>query len=307
MVHPDNILSKLASLVDVSASIDEAVANVVDVGGDFTSKHDFDDRESMLTWIRQKSIDLGFGVVIGRSDNGTARRNPIVTMLCEKSGKYNPPLKKFKKGDTGTRNYECPFKIRCYMLASKKWRSSVICALHNHDLCAKLQGHPMACRLNPVEKVSIKDMSLNFVQPKNILATLKRKEPVNISNIRQVYNQRYRNNKAIRGDRNEMQQLLKMLDDNKYISRYRNCDDEVTVRDIFWIHPDSIKLFNTFSTVLLIDSTYKTNKYRLPLFEMVGVTSTEKTFVVGFPWGGDYAPVSHWMRFPDMGHLIADI
>ncbi|XP_058766511.1 uncharacterized protein LOC131640124 [Vicia villosa] len=180
MVHPDNISSKLASLVDVSASIDEVVANVVDVGGDFISKHDFDGRESMLTWIRRKAVDLGFGVVIGRSDNGTARRNPFVTMLCERSGKYNPPLKKFKKDDT---------------------------------------GQPMASRLNPVEKASIKDMSLNFVQPKNILATLKRKEPDNISNIRQVYNQRYRNNKAIRGDGNEMQQLLKMLDDNKYLSR----------------------------------------------------------------------------------------
>ncbi|XP_058763594.1 protein FAR1-RELATED SEQUENCE 5-like [Vicia villosa] len=125
-------------------------------------------------------------------------------------------------------------------------------------------------------------MFLNFVQLKNILATLKRKEPDNISNIRQVYNQRHRNNKASRGYRNKMQQLLKMLDDNKYVSRYRNYDDEVTVRDIFWTHQDSIKFFNTFSTVLLLDSIYKTNKYRLPLFEMVGVTSTEKNFAVGF-------------------------
>ncbi|XP_058783949.1 uncharacterized protein LOC131658696 [Vicia villosa] len=142
MVHPYNISSKLASLVDVSASIDEVVANVVDVGGDFISKHDFDDRESMLTWIRRKAVNLRFGVVIGRSDNGTARRNPFVTMLCERSEKYNPPLKKFKKDDTGTRKCECPFKIRCYMLASKKWISSVIYGLHNHELCAKLQGHP---------------------------------------------------------------------------------------------------------------------------------------------------------------------
>ncbi|XP_058753695.1 protein FAR1-RELATED SEQUENCE 5-like [Vicia villosa] len=103
MVHTDNISSKLSSLVDVSASIDEVVAKVVDVRGDFISKHDLDDRESMLTWIRRKAIDLGFGVVIGRSNNDTARRNPFVTMLCERSGKYNPPLKKFRKDDTGNR------------------------------------------------------------------------------------------------------------------------------------------------------------------------------------------------------------
>ena len=37
-----------------------------------------------------------------------------------------------------------------------------------------------------------------------------------------------------------------------------------------------------FPTALILDSTYKTNKYRLPLLDMIGVTSTEKTYYVGF-------------------------
>lgn len=60
------------------------------------------------------------------------------------------------------------------------------------------------------------------------------------------------------------------------------CEDGEIVRDIFWGHLDSIKLFNTFINVLIIDSTYKTNVYKLPLLEIVGVTSTEKTYYVGF-------------------------
>jgi hypothetical protein len=31
-----------------------------------------------------------------------------------------------------------------------------------------------------------------------------------------------------------------------------------------------------------MDSTYKTNRYNMPLFEMVGVTSTDKTFNIAF-------------------------
>ena len=50
------------------------------------------------------------------------------------------------------------------------------------------------------------------------------------------------------------------------------------------MHPNGIKLFNTFSTVLVLDSTYKTNKYRLPLLEIVGVTSTELTFSIAFAY-----------------------
>src|SRR3954464_8259643 len=84
------------------------------------------------------------------------------------------------------------------------------------------------------------------------------------------------------GPRSEMQQLLKLLGDNKYVSSFRTCEDKVTVRDIFRNHPESIKLFNIFPTVLVMDSTYKTNKYRLPLLEIVDVTSTDKTFSVGF-------------------------
>ncbi|CAK8562949.1 unnamed protein product [Lathyrus sativus] len=79
-----------------------------------------------------------------------------------------------------------------------------------------------------------------------------------------------------------MEQLLKLLDDNNYVSMYQMCEDGVTVRDIFWTHPDSIKLFNMFPIVLIIGSMYKTNKYKLPLLEMVGVTSTKKTYYVGF-------------------------
>ncbi|CAK8537733.1 unnamed protein product [Lathyrus sativus] len=236
----------------------------------------------MLTWICRTATRLGFGMVIGRSDNGSKRRNTFVTLLCERSGKYQTLLQKVKRDDTGSKKCECPFKIRGYMLCIKKWKFSVTCGLHNHELCLKLQVHPSVCRLKPEEKTCISDMTLNLVQPKNILATLKRKEPNNILNIMQVYNIRYRTNKVIRGDRSEMQQLLKLLDDNSYVSRYRTCDDGVTSRDIFWTHLDLIKFFNTFSIMLILDSTYKNNKYKLPLFEMVDVTSIEKTYVVGF-------------------------
>lgn len=41
-------------------------------------------------------------------------------------------------------------------------------------------------------------------------------------------------------------------------------------------------MFNTFPSVLIIDLTYKTNKYRLSLLEMVGVTSTKMTYSIGF-------------------------
>lgn len=37
-----------------------------------------------------------------------------------------------------------------------------------------------------------------------------------------------------------------------------------------------------FLIILIIDLTYKTNKYIFPLLEIISVTSTEKTYFVGF-------------------------
>lgn len=75
---------------------------------------------------------------------------------------------------------------------------------------------------------------------------------------------------------------MKLLNDNHCVFRYKVCKDKVIVRDIFWTHPKTIKLFNTFPNILIIDSTYKTNKYMLLLLEIVSVTSTNKIFSVGF-------------------------
>ena len=54
------------------------------------------------------------------------------------------------------------------------------------------------------------------------------------------------------------------------------------MQDLFWTHPDSMKLLNAFNIVLMMVNTYKTNRYKLPLLEIVGVTSTRLTFSAAF-------------------------
>ena len=52
----------------------------------------------------------------------------------------------------------------------------------------------------------------------------------------------------------------------------------------FWSHPDALKLTKACNLVFLIDSTYKTNRYRLSLLDIVGVTSIEMTFLATFAY-----------------------
>ena len=80
-----------------------------------------------------------------------------------------------------------------------------------------------------------------------------------------------------------MQQLIMLLDRDQYIHWHRVKDDNV-VRDLFWSHPDTVKLTNYCNLVFLIDSTYKTNRYKLSLLDIVGVTPTRMTFSATFSY-----------------------
>ncbi|KAK2435534.1 hypothetical protein QL285_020585 [Trifolium repens] len=79
-----------------------------------------------------------------------------------------------------------------------------------------------------------------------------------------------------------MQQLFKCLSDRKYTYRTRLLSDNQTISDIFFSHLESIKLYNIFNVVVVMDSTYKTNEYRLPLLEFVGSTSTGRRSLLVF-------------------------
>jgi hypothetical protein len=57
---------------------------------------------------------------------------------------------------------------------------------------------------------------------------------------------------------------------------------KTTLEDIFFAHPESINFLDISPTVLAMDSTYKTNMYKMPLFEIVGVTSTNMEYSVDF-------------------------
>lgn len=105
--------------------------------------------------------------------------------------------------------------------------------------------------------------------PKNKLAYLKRKRLLNVSNIKQIYNVHARNNNAVRGPRSEIHQLLKLLEDDHYVSRDIVYEDKVIVRDIFWTHPVSINSFNIFSIMLVVDSTYKTNSIKFHSWKLL--------------------------------------
>ena len=82
----------------------------------------------------------------------------------------------------------------------------------------------------------------------------------------------------------KIQHLMKLIECDEYVYWFKQLDNEDVIRGILWAHPNPIKLLNSFPTMLISDTTYKTNKYCLPLLEIVGITSTNMTFSVAFAY-----------------------
>ncbi|KAL5185075.1 hypothetical protein HKD37_17G048650 [Glycine soja] len=219
----------------------------VDCSDAFNTSQVFATRDDILQWARTVAHENGFVAIIMRSDTytGSRGRTSFVLIGCERSGQYKCRKKEFVRRDTGTRKCGCPFKIRGKpMHGGEGWMVKLICGFHNHELAKTLVGHPYAGRLTNEEKNIIVDMTKLNVKPRNILLTLKEHNANNCTTIKQIYNARSAYRSSIRGDDTKMQHLMRLLE----------------------------------------HSIYKTNRYRLPLLDFVGVTPTRMTFSTGFAY-----------------------
>ncbi|XP_026451376.1 uncharacterized protein LOC113351646 [Papaver somniferum] len=137
-------------------------------------------------------------------------------------------------------------------------------------------------RLNPAEKDLCISFSVGGVKPALILSTLKRQNKKNVSTARTIYNAKSKFRTKVMEGRTKMQKLLQLLDEHHYVTSNRREDSLGRVLELFWSHPDGSRLAQCFPTILLLDCTYKTNRWGMSLFHAVGVTSTTQSFTIAY-------------------------
>ena len=93
----------------------------------------------------------------------------------------------------------------------------------------------------------------------------------------------YKKNKKVDMDGlSTMQYFLKLLNDHEYFHSERLEEGTNNLGDVFFAHPHSVKLLRLFPYVLELDATYSTNRYEMPMVEVIGFLPTGKNFHVAF-------------------------
>lgn len=251
----------------------------------------FSSDEGLVDWVRSTGKQHGFVNVITSSAKFVKNnRTPRMRFACERSGKYRPFVKKSAVGEevvvkkrvrsTGSKKCECPFELKGVKV-SDGWTVAIVNGTHNHPPAEYMEGHAYAGRLSEEQTETLVDLSVSLVKPKEILTQIKFRDPSNSTTIKGVYNARQKFRVVEKAGRTQMQYLIAKLEEHKYTYWHRMNEDGI-VTDLFWSPPKSGEMLRAFPRLLLMDSTYKTNRYHYPLLQIVGVTSTELTFSAAF-------------------------
>ncbi|KAI0996315.1 hypothetical protein K3495_g11865 [Podosphaera aphanis] len=245
--------------------------------------HDF-------SWREGFEITLGGGIVTNKNQNIYKRR-----LICAKGSRY--VLGKSRETCSTTRPY------RASKITGCKWAISIIASNiaepgqgkwftrlgntpeHNHGAvhASGLSNHRHRARGNEVQ-VYLKNAITSGIDPKRARSLAyqqfsKNPDGENMFILKDTYNEKYRL-------RNHGIMYKTPIDIAIFISREGfffdyECDDYTNaITSLFFAHRDMISILKENHQVLILDSTYRTNMYGLPLFTTVVVTRSGNTILV---------------------------
>jgi hypothetical protein len=125
--------------------------------------------------------------------------------------------------------------------------------------------------LNQDERQNLKDMRAAGGMPRNQMRQLLIRNPSRGLKIKDIYNVNSKEKQQFYNDRTTMQVLKDLAADQSYSTRFEFSGENKLTHATF-VPSSSFKLIQTNGNVLQFDCTYKTNRYKLPLLHVVGIT-----------------------------------
>jgi hypothetical protein len=152
-------------------------------------------------------------------------------------------------------------------------------------------AHPTHRRLGAEAIGHIADLSRANVTPRAIVSSLRLgvagvPEPLVPPIAKDVYNARVAIRLGTLAGRTPVQALMASLETSDDWTYYRELDPSGRVLALFLAHRSSIELLQGSPEILVLDCTYKTNRYRMPLLAITGVSALGSTFHVAIVFLG---------------------
>ena len=240
--------------------------------------------DDLISLIQAHALKEGYAVVKRRSNKDRTGETDKVWVRCTRGGKIRETSGQKRKHRTSRAN-ECPFS--CILKLDKRqkiWRMRIKETEHNHPSAKRVAHavHRVAATTSEVEAMII-TQSADRATPGDILHKLnKGHEEDPIWKTRDIYNVKWNVRHRMLGPLTPTQALLRWLhdDDEWYIRLLKDPNDRVTY--LFFTRTSYQEMLKENWEVVIMDNTYKTNRYKLPLLIIIGTNALGGLFYVAF-------------------------
>ncbi|KAJ0556837.1 putative transcription factor FAR family [Helianthus annuus] len=243
----------------------------------YLKKQVFNSLDELKKRIQEIANADGF-VIVTRRSMKIRGRTGRVWLECDRGGEHQSTATLRKAGSKKT---GCPF----YLLAVRNhpyetWEIKDGTIEHNHELCEDLWAHAFVRRFTPSVMKLIKQLTAQNMEPCKIFQTIRKQDPNRFHVQKDVQNIVAKIRAEQRQGLTPMQSLENVLINNDFIYETREEPGTEIVTEIFFLHRDSRVMWRAFPHVMLIDATYKTNIYNIAFIQIVGMTPTNKSFII---------------------------
>ena len=243
--------------------------------------------DGLIKQIQEHAAPQGYAVVQGRSKRNKKDEKRKVWLRCDRGGRPEKNTKSHGKRVTGSRLIDCPFKLTASLSpVYDGWIMKVENGTHNHG--PTLAGsHPSQRRLalTPAVINEIANQTLTGSKPAQIISNLRLNEDKNnpLFKNKDIYNIKQAIRERALGSLTPTQALLVALhSSDEWFVRIQKDSRSQRLRSMFFCQKSQQEMLKLNFEVLILDATYKTNRYRLPLLVITGVTALNTSFYAGF-------------------------
>lgn len=235
--------------------------------------------EEAYTALKEHSMANGYGFKLKRSTPPQTVMRTRFYYQCDRSGKYQS---KALVRDTSTRTTGCTFNMIIFQKGDG-WILQVKNRHHNHSPSINPSAHNIHRRRTPAQKECIEAMSRAGIAPKHILTAIRQQDPNTLVSATDIHNDK----KVMRISQLQGRTPIEALIDKLSLSSSKWVFDVKTdtgnhVQSSFFSHKKQVELLLANPDVLLMDCTYRTNRYNLALLHILGCTNLQTFFSAGF-------------------------
>lgn len=252
----------------------------------------FPSQQALLTAINAWARERGYAFVVKNSWNtSSGRKRAIYT--CDRGSKA-PSTTRKRIRNTVSRHTGCLFSVLAKEELDKtswslSYRPDQKHQEHNHEPSHPL-AHPTHRILSPSDRLIVKQLTSSGSAPKEVISHL-RNTSETLATQQDIYNCIAETKRELLKGQSNIHALSDQLKSEGFWSRIRL--EEGTVTAVLFAHPKSLAYLKLYTEVLILDCTYKTNKYKMPLLNAIGVDACQRSFCIAFAFlsgeeEGDY-------------------